>query len=301
MSWQAVKSVLTHSSTKNATRLVLVCIAEHADANGRGSSPGVPLLAQEANLSERQVIRVIQQLEADYGKEIRVHRGHGRGNLHTFDILLPMPEKVTFDVATGTEKVTNEPFHSGKGDICATEKVTNGARKGDICAVKGDISEIKGDICDTDSIRTRAEPLRSHIEPKEKPLGVGSDGKTASPTTTKQKKTNQTNDEWIAELKASPAYSHIGIDAEADKMRLWCETNGKQPTRRRFLNWLNRIEKPLPGAARASPRPMSRHEQNMTEGKADTEKFLQDRAQGRPYTDRIAAKVAAGTLPTRRR
>ncbi len=56
--------------------------------------------------------------------------------------------------------------------------------------------------------------------------------------------------EWLETLKANPAYQHINVNAEMAKMRTWCDVNKKQPTRRRFVNWLNRIEKPLQAAPR---------------------------------------------------
>ena len=32
---------------------------------------------------------------------------------------------------------------------------------------------------------------------------------------------------------------------EFDKMTAWCTVNRKQPSRRRFINWLNRAERPM--------------------------------------------------------
>lgn len=51
--------------------------------------------------------------------------------------------------------------------------------------------------------------------------------------------------EWIQALKGNPAYVGIDVDREHAKMRAWCETNRRQPTRRRFINWLNRCERPI--------------------------------------------------------
>ena len=55
-----------------------------------------------------------------------------------------------------------------------------------------------------------------------------------------------TNDaDWLKELSAKPAYQGIDVAREHGKMQAWCAANRKQPTRRRFVNWLNRVEKPL--------------------------------------------------------
>lgn len=52
---------------------------------------------------------------------------------------------------------------------------------------------------------------------------------------------------WFAELTAQPAYASIDVRREFSKMEVWCQANKKQPTRRRFINWLNRIDQPIAG------------------------------------------------------
>lgn len=51
--------------------------------------------------------------------------------------------------------------------------------------------------------------------------------------------------DWITELQKSEAYAHIDVAKEFAKMQVWCRTHRRQPTRRRFVAWLNRIEPPL--------------------------------------------------------
>jgi uncharacterized protein YdaU (DUF1376 family) len=53
------------------------------------------------------------------------------------------------------------------------------------------------------------------------------------------------DEQWLEGLKADPAYSGIDIGHEHAKLVRWCKENRKQPTRRRFINWLNRADKPL--------------------------------------------------------
>lgn len=50
---------------------------------------------------------------------------------------------------------------------------------------------------------------------------------------------------WLADLAKDPAYVGIDVALQLGKMQRWCEVNRKEPTRRRFVNWLNRTEKPL--------------------------------------------------------
>jgi len=58
-------------------------------------------------------------------------------------------------------------------------------------------------------------------------------------------KPEQTDAEWLAALMADPTYSGIDVKTEHGKLCRWCEVNRKQPTRRRFINWLGRCEKPM--------------------------------------------------------
>jgi hypothetical protein len=59
------------------------------------------------------------------------------------------------------------------------------------------------------------------------------------------KKPTLTDKEWLDSLKENIAYKGMDIDCLFAKMEAWCSTNGKQATRRRFINWLNREEKPM--------------------------------------------------------
>ena len=55
-----------------------------------------------------------------------------------------------------------------------------------------------------------------------------------------------TNDtDWIKELQNNPAYAGLDVERELGKMQVWCATNNKLSTRRRFINWLNRAERPI--------------------------------------------------------
>lgn len=56
---------------------------------------------------------------------------------------------------------------------------------------------------------------------------------------------------WIALLKTDKAYAGIDVDREFVRMQSWCATNGKVPTRRRFVNWLLRCERPINAPATA--------------------------------------------------
>ena len=57
-----------------------------------------------------------------------------------------------------------------------------------------------------------------------------------------------TDDAFLAALKLNPAYEGIDIDRELGKLDAWLMTprgRGKQRTRQRIVNWLNRAERPM--------------------------------------------------------
>jgi hypothetical protein len=56
-----------------------------------------------------------------------------------------------------------------------------------------------------------------------------------------------TDSEWIEQLCQDATYAGIDVKREHGKMVNWCKTHGLTPTRRRFINWLNRAEKPMTG------------------------------------------------------
>jgi hypothetical protein len=56
---------------------------------------------------------------------------------------------------------------------------------------------------------------------------------------------------WLERTKQLDCYKGIDLDNEWAKMAAWCEVNRKKPTRRRFINWINHIDKQIelkPGA-----------------------------------------------------
>ena len=61
-----------------------------------------------------------------------------------------------------------------------------------------------------------------------------------------------TDAQWISELSRNPAYEGIDVRRELEKMKVWCSTNKKVPSKRRFVNWLNRAEKPINGYQRTT-------------------------------------------------
>lgn len=62
--------------------------------------------------------------------------------------------------------------------------------------------------------------------------------------------------DFIQTLKENKAYSHINIEQELGKMDAWLLTRpGRQKTKRFIVNWLNKIETPLPITTKNKPQP----------------------------------------------
>jgi len=58
----------------------------------------------------------------------------------------------------------------------------------------------------------------------------------------------KTVSDFVEEIKKSKAYSHLNIDEQIEKIKIWLlkpENKGKQLTSARILNWLNKEPKPL--------------------------------------------------------
>lgn len=51
--------------------------------------------------------------------------------------------------------------------------------------------------------------------------------------------------DFLASLKENEAYKGIDIENEMGKCKAWCLANKKVLSQRRFVNWLNRAEKPF--------------------------------------------------------
>lgn len=104
-----------------------------------------------------------------------------------------------------------------------------------------------------DSIRNKNNAIyqarhRSKQESKTEVSTLSSSSSSSSKKKSIKKETRKrslTDEEYFAILKTNPAYQGIDIDKERGKCEAWCLTNSKVFSRRRFVNWLNRAEKPM--------------------------------------------------------
>lgn len=76
----------------------------------------------------------------------------------------------------------------------------------------------------------------------------------------------QIDEQWLAELEASPVYAGIDIRRELGKAQAWAGVNRVGVTRRRFVNWLNRALDSRPitvngqGQTSFGPKPVQENE-----------------------------------------
>jgi hypothetical protein len=136
MSWDASRYVRKLRGVTRTEKVVLFVLAEYHNQKAQVAWPALPTLAADVNISERQLIRILQSLEVpreDHPQGIlrRARKSDGRGAITEYSF----PEMV------------------GKGDISPRERVT--------------FSTQKGDISDT---AIRKEPYEPELEPKNRTL-----------------------------------------------------------------------------------------------------------------------------------
>lgn len=136
MSIQAVAWVLEHSEATLADRLVLIAIANHADARGWNAFPSVRLIGTEARCGRSTVYRAIEALERS--GELVVHRRPNDSNMYGIAALM------------GSQIGTGEGSQIGTGGVPNTRK--RGPRLGPKPSV------------------TVNEPARTHVTPMPPPL-----------------------------------------------------------------------------------------------------------------------------------
>lgn len=87
-----------------------------------------------------------------------------------------------------------------------------------------------------------AEPMAKH--------GSSSSSSFSSSTLKKtvgEKASPPTAEEIISQFENDKTYEGINVRIEFGKMAAWCGVKRKHPTKQRFVNWLNRVERPIQG------------------------------------------------------
>ena len=116
-------------------------------------------------------------------------------------------------------------------------KGVNVTANGDGVTANGDAMSTKTDPVTRNVTHSRVQKTESREQRAESETGDGQH--EAAPTAIP---------DFFSAVKASGAYPGIDVDREFAKMKLWCSTHNKQPTKRRLLAWLNRVELPINGS-----------------------------------------------------
>lgn len=174
-----------------ARQSVLLALADHADHNGADVKPGVPLIAWKTGYSERQVQRIMRELEDD-GLLVKVAQPPGRPTVYRIDLSKgtrkpayvpkPKPGRRGDRVTPPTPDISSP--HDGDnltpqgGDILTGDRLSGVTSDGKDGARGGDMAS-----ADLSRIRQKEEP--SVEEPKEKAAiamaVVGSNGTSTAP------------------------------------------------------------------------------------------------------------------------
>lgn len=71
-----------------------------------------------------------------------------------------------------------------------------------------------------------------------------------------KRRRSETPEDFLDEIRKNPAYDHVNIDHELQKMDAWLLTKpGRKKNKAFVVNWLNRIERPLA----SQPKPRGRY------------------------------------------
>jgi hypothetical protein len=106
-------------------KLVLLAMADHADHDGMNVRPSVRMVAQKTGYSERQVQRIIRELEAAAILVVQ-EAGTGRGHATHYRIVLPKGDNMT-------------PFTETEPRQDVTHSAANPVNVSPIAPIKGDI------------------------------------------------------------------------------------------------------------------------------------------------------------------
>lgn len=189
--------------------IVLLALADWANDEGV-AWPSMERLAQKARIDRRSAQRIVRQLEKD--GVLEVEHGGGRAKQHKYVLRM---ETATFC-----------------RPLCAKEN--------------SDISDIETATFDPQRATFDAETA-TYVspDPLEEPLVEPPIEPSEARAPAKKKIAQLSDEEFLSELEANPTYAGINVRQLNGRMQVWCAVNGKRPTRRRLVNWLNREDRPI--------------------------------------------------------
>lgn len=201
--------VWEHAPCRENALIVLLALADWSNDDGV-CWPSIQKLADKARVDRRSAQRIVRRLVHD--QLITIEEGGGRAKQHRYKV----------ETAALCRPLENSDFqNSGVAYIERAALETERA---------------------TFPTQT-ATPVSP--DPLEEPLDDPSIEPSEKIATHKPKNSPLSDDEFFNQLEVNPAYVGIDVRRLNQKMIAWCEVNGKRPTRRRLVNWLNREDRPM--------------------------------------------------------
>jgi hypothetical protein len=94
-------------------------------------------------------------------------------------------------------------------------------------------------------IRKRRQKCRQMSTKVEKVSTSVTQAEAEAETTSTKVDVVNSDEDFVSELSKDGTYEGIDVRREFGKMANWCKVHHTKPTRRRFVNWLNRAEKSM--------------------------------------------------------
>lgn len=212
--------------------MVMLALADWSTESGI-SNPSVEKLAAKARQSKRNVQYALRQFEID--GYLTIVGQFGRGQTGTFQLNLEALKGCKSRYEEREKKGANgDTLNSQKG---ANQDVLEKGANQEGCKSEHERVQIAIEKGANDGRAYKEEPSENRHEPSVKKKEVGS-GKRPPPA-------SASDEDWISGLEQKPIYAGLDIRRVLGKMQVWCEMSGKQPTRRRLINWLNREDRPM--------------------------------------------------------
>ena len=230
MSVAATNWVWTESKAEGADRLVLLALADFADEDGNCFGSWGKL-EQKTRLARRTIADCLRRLQKS-GELVMMQRGTrkitGTGVQATI-WSIPGVAKMGADAAPKSGGWVQEMHLSGAD---AAPKWCNPCTP--------TISNIKNADSAPAPVASLPSPLA--IEPCSPPPKKRGSKKPSNTLT----RSDLDDQDWFRFLGTLSQFSHIDIGAEYGRCNVWCRNKAVgPPSRRRFVNWLGRVEKPL--------------------------------------------------------
>jgi hypothetical protein len=232
MSVAATNYVWTKSPAEGADRLVLLALADFADEMGNCFGSWGKL-CEKTRLARRTVADCLKRLQKA-GQLVLVERGSRKvagSGLQASIWTIPGVAEMGADAAPKSERWVQEMHPSGAN---AAPKWCNPCTP-TIDNIKNADSAV-APAASQPSLPSSSAPLNS--APKKRKSRPKAPHPTLRPDLDDQS--------WFRHLSELPEFAHAKIAEEYGRCRTWCRNKGVGAvSRRRFINWLSKVEAPL--------------------------------------------------------